>query len=166
MQSNLLCRRLRCFPSLLLAFPVFADVRCSLRWLLTHHCWVFVLTSARALTACSAVADLQVEQKPLCCYKTSQPSVFPILTVFLCPAVLLPGFCSSVVSAHGGLTEASVQESPPPTGETMAQPQRKSRPGQCALLLELVMDKVFTVLISAPVGARDHDTVSPSCGLT
>lgn len=48
----------------------------------------------------------------------------------------------------------------------VAQPQRKSRPGQCALLLELVMDKVSTVLISAPVGARDHDTVFPSCGLT
>lgn len=48
----------------------------------------------------------------------------------------------------------------------MAQAQRESRLGQCALVLELVMDKVSTVLMSARVGARDHDTVSPSCGLT
>lgn len=74
---------------------------------------------------------------------------------------LLPGFCGySVVSADGGLTEASVQERP-----LVVQPQRESRPGQCALLLELVMDKVSAVLRPlAPVGARDHDTVSRSCG--
>lgn len=40
------------------------------------------------------------------------------------------------------------------------QAQRESRPGQCAVLLELVMDKVSAVLRpSAPVGARDHDSV-------
>lgn len=142
-------------------------MRCSFSWLLTRHCWVLVPTSARALTACSAVADPQVEQKPLCCY-------FPILTGFCVQLFLLHGFCGSVVSADGGLTEASVRESPSSTGETThGSGTRESLPGQCVLLLELVMDKVSAVLKpSSPVSARDptvshsDDTVSPSCGLT
>lgn len=42
-----ICRRKP--PTLLLVFPLFADTRCSLSCLWCIPCWVFVLTSARAL---------------------------------------------------------------------------------------------------------------------
>lgn len=135
---------------------------------------MFVHTSARVLTACSALADLQVAETFMLLQKLRAFSLpnLDSLSVSSC-------FSSMAFVALWSLQmEASLrpqlQESPTPTGEPLlAQTQRNSRPGQWVLLLELVVDKVSAVLkLSSPVSARDptvshsDDTVSPSCGLT
>lgn len=97
--------------------------------------------------ACSAVADLQVEQKPLCCCQKLQPSAFPILAFFLHSYSTVVSSCLSSLASYGygcGLCKCkdpavpSCELSVPQTestshrrGHCWPQSQREARPGQC-----------------------------------